>query len=43
MLDAAHKKELIADETIQNLKNDVTNLTKIVQQGEGFSTGQEHR
>ncbi|XP_023653651.1 cilia- and flagella-associated protein 58 [Paramormyrops kingsleyae] len=42
MLDAAHKKELIADETIQNLKYDVTNLTKIVQQGEGFATGQEH-
>uniref|UniRef100_A0A8C7V5G8 Cilia- and flagella-associated protein 58 central coiled coil domain-containing protein n=1 Tax=Oncorhynchus mykiss TaxID=8022 RepID=A0A8C7V5G8_ONCMY len=42
MVDAAHDKELRAKETIQTLKHEISNLTKLVEQGAGLSVGQEH-
>ncbi|KAI1886815.1 hypothetical protein AGOR_G00199690 [Albula goreensis] len=42
MVDAAHNKELTAKETIQNLKHEIANLTKLIEQGAGVSKGQEH-
>ena len=43
MVDAAHEKETRARETIQSLKLEISNLTKLVEQGAGFTMGQEHR
>ena len=43
MVDTAHVKELRADETIQVLKVEIGNLTKLVEQGAGLSLGQEQR
>ncbi|XP_063056102.1 cilia- and flagella-associated protein 58 [Engraulis encrasicolus] len=41
MVDSAHAKELRAEETIQTLKLEIGNLTKLVEQGAGLSQGQE--
>ncbi|XP_062390112.1 cilia- and flagella-associated protein 58 [Sardina pilchardus] len=41
MVDTAHDKELRADETIQMLKQEIVNLTRLVEQGAGLSVGQE--
>lgn len=41
MVDTAHGKELRAEETIQTLKQEIVNLTKLVEQGAGLSLGQE--
>ena len=43
MVDAAHEKETRARETIQSLKLEISNLSKLVEQGAGLSMGQEHR
>ena len=43
MVDAAHEKETRARETIQQLKLEISNLSKLVEQGAGLSMGQEHR
>ncbi|RXM27120.1 Cilia- and flagella-associated protein 58, partial [Acipenser ruthenus] len=43
MVDAAHEKEQRAKETIHALKQEIANLTKLVEQGAGLSMGQEHR
>ena len=43
MVDAAHEKETRARETIQALKSEITNLTKLVEQGAGLSMGQDNR
>lgn len=43
MVDSAHDKEIRAKETIHTLKQEITNLTKLVEQGAGLSVGQEHR
>ncbi len=43
MVDAAHEKETRARETIQSLKLEIANLSKLVEQGTGLSMGQEHR
>ena len=43
MVDAAHEKETRAKETIQSLKMEISNLSKLVEQGAGLSVGQEHR
>ncbi|XP_019900018.1 cilia- and flagella-associated protein 58 [Esox lucius] len=43
MVDTAHDEELRARETIQTLKNDISNLTKLVEQRAGLSMGQEHK
>ncbi|KAJ8264307.1 hypothetical protein GJAV_G00147620 [Gymnothorax javanicus] len=42
MVDAAHDKETTMKETIQNLKHDISNLNKLIEQGAGASSGQEH-
>ncbi|XP_035262172.1 cilia- and flagella-associated protein 58 isoform X1 [Anguilla anguilla] len=42
MVDAAHDKELTMKETIQNLKHDISNLNKLIEQGAGVASGQEH-
>lgn len=42
MVDAAHEKETRARETIQSLKQEITNLSKLVEQGAGLTMGQEH-
>ncbi|KAI0235754.1 Cilia- and flagella-associated protein 58 [Lamellibrachia satsuma] len=42
MVDAAHEKETRAKETIQSLKMEISNLSKLVEQGAGLSVGQEH-
>lgn len=41
MVDTAHEKESRARETIESLKNEIANLTKLVEQGAGLSIGQE--
>lgn len=43
MVDAAHEKETRARETIQSLKQEISNLSKLVEQGAGLTMGQEHR
>lgn len=43
MVDAAHEKETRARETIQALKQEITNLTKLVEQGAGLTMGQDNR
>ncbi|KAL7852583.1 hypothetical protein SRHO_G00183680 [Serrasalmus rhombeus] len=42
MVDAAHEKELKAKERIQTLNQEIANLTKLVEQGAGLSTVQQH-
>ncbi|KAH0623769.1 hypothetical protein JD844_006885 [Phrynosoma platyrhinos] len=42
MVDAAYEKEQKAKETIMSLKEEILNLTKLVEQGSGLSLGQEH-
>ncbi|KAK3589418.1 hypothetical protein CHS0354_020747 [Potamilus streckersoni] len=42
MVDAAHEKETRARETIQSLKLEIANLSKLVEQGAGLTIGQEH-
>ncbi|KAJ8365785.1 hypothetical protein SKAU_G00146160 [Synaphobranchus kaupii] len=42
MVDAAHDKELTMKETNQNLKHEISNLTKLIEQGSGVTSGQEH-
>ncbi|XP_060555610.1 cilia- and flagella-associated protein 58-like [Ruditapes philippinarum] len=42
MVDAAHEKETRARETIQSLKLEIANLSKLVEQGAGLTMGQEH-
>ena len=42
MVDASHEKETQANLTIQKLKTEIANLTKLVEQGTGLSIGQEH-
>ena len=41
MVDLSHKKETQSKETIQKLKVEVANLTRLVEQGAGLSIGQE--
>lgn len=41
MVDAAHEKEARARDTINQLKLEISNLTKLVEQGAGLSVGQE--
>lgn len=41
--DAAYEKETRARETIQQLKMEIANLSKLVEQGAGLTMGQEHR
>ena len=41
MVDAAHEKEGRAKETIQQLKHEIQNLSRLVEQGAGLSVGQE--
>lgn len=43
MVDSATEKETRTRETIQTLKLEISNLTKLVEQGAGLSMGQEHR
>jgi chromosome segregation ATPase len=40
--DTSHEKEQTAKETIQSLKLEIANLTKLVEQGAGLTTGQEN-
>eukprot|EP01086_Lenisia_limosa_P012042 TRINITY_DN3928_c0_g1_i1.p1 TRINITY_DN3928_c0_g1~~TRINITY_DN3928_c0_g1_i1.p1 ORF type:complete len:819 (-),score=286.88 TRINITY_DN3928_c0_g1_i1:260-2716(-) len=42
MVDASHEKESRAKETIQQLKVEIANLSKLVEQGAGLTVGQEH-
>ena len=42
MVDAAHEKEGRAKETIQQLKHEIQNLSRLVEQGAGLSIGQEN-
>lgn len=41
MVDAAHDKESRARDTINQLKLEIANLTKLVEQGAGLSFGQD--
>jgi chromosome segregation ATPase len=41
MVDLSHKKETQSKETIQKLRVEVANLTRLVEQGAGLSIGQE--
>ncbi|CAF1523801.1 unnamed protein product [Rotaria sp. Silwood1] len=41
MVDAAHEKEQRAKETIQSLRIEINNLSKLVEQGAGINIGQE--
>ncbi|KAJ8284910.1 hypothetical protein COCON_G00037600 [Conger conger] len=42
MVDAAHDKEMTMKETNHNLKHEISNLTKLIEQGAGVASGQEH-
>ncbi|KAJ0411692.1 hypothetical protein ATCC90586_002076 [Pythium insidiosum] len=42
MVDASHEKELRAKETIAQLKEEINNLSRLVEQGAGLSVGQEN-
>ena len=42
MVEASHDKEQRARETIQHLKQEIQNLTRLVEQGAGLTMGQEH-
>ncbi|ETW07089.1 hypothetical protein H310_03159 [Aphanomyces invadans] len=42
MVDASHEKEIRAKETITQLKDEITNLSRLVEQGAGLSVGQEN-
>mmetsp|Transcript_9189 Transcript_9189/g.18313 ORF Transcript_9189/g.18313 Transcript_9189/m.18313 type:complete len:872 (-) Transcript_9189:80-2695(-) len=42
MVDASHEKEQRAKETIQALKGEITNLSRLVEQGAGLTLGQEN-
>ncbi|RHY33878.1 hypothetical protein DYB34_010677 [Aphanomyces astaci] len=42
MVDASHEKEIRAKETINQLKDEITNLSRLVEQGAGLSVGQEN-
>lgn len=42
MVDASHEKEIRAKETIQQLKDEINNLSRLVEQGAGLSVGQEN-
>ena len=42
MVDASHEKEARAKETIQQLKTEIANLSRLVEQGAGLSVGQEN-
>lgn len=42
MVDGSHEKERTAKETIQNLKDEIVNLSRLVEQGAGLSMGQEN-
>eukprot|EP00976_Prorocentrum_cordatum_P113342 1195683-Prorocentrum_minimum.AAC.12 len=41
MVDGSHEKEARAKETIQQLKLEIANLSRLVEQGAGLSLGQE--
>ncbi|MEW5300885.1 MAG: hypothetical protein WDW36_003781 [Sanguina aurantia] len=41
MVDASHEKEAKAKETIQQLKIEIANLTRLVEQGSGLALGEE--
>ncbi|KAG2443529.1 hypothetical protein HXX76_001881 [Chlamydomonas incerta] len=41
MVDASHEKEAKAKETIQQLKIEIANLTRLVEQGAGLAIGEE--
>ncbi len=43
MVDGAHEKETRARETIQSLKLEIANVSKLVEQGAGLTMGQDHR
>ena len=43
MVDAAHEKEARARDTINQLKLEIANLTKLVEQGAGLNFGQDDR
>jgi len=42
MVDASHEKEIRAKETITQLKEEIMNLSSLVEQGAGLSIGQEN-
>jgi chromosome segregation ATPase len=42
MVDASHEKEIRAKETIQQLKEEIANLSRLVEQGAGLNVGQEN-
>merc|ERR1719460_1766294 len=42
MVDASHDKEARAKETIAQLKTEISNLSRLVEQGAGLSVGQEN-
>lgn len=41
LVDASHEKEAKAKETIQQLKLEISNLTRLVEQGSGLAVGEE--
>lgn len=43
MVEASHAKELQSKVTIQKLKEEITGLNKLIENGAGVSEGQEYR
>lgn len=43
MLDAAQDRESKGKESIENLRTEIANLTRMVEQGAGLSSGQENK
>ena len=42
MVDISHEKEVRAKDTINQLKDEISNLSKLVEKGAGLSVGQEN-
>lgn len=43
MLDAAQDREAKGKESVENLRTEIANLTRMVEQGAGLSSGQENK
>ena len=43
MVDTGHEKEARANETINQLKMEISNLTKLIEQGAGLNLGQDSK
>ena len=43
MVDTGHEKEASANETISQLKMEISNMTKLIEEGAGLNLGQDSK